>query len=67
MCAEMHSESDVAVSDEAGADCEQSLQATRLLLLAPPNPCRHENFKVSESRDTRQIEVIWFKSSFATD
>ena len=64
----MHSDSDVAVSDEAGADCAQSLQATRLLLLAPPNPSRaysrHENFKVSESRDAQQIEVIWFNPTF---
>ena len=65
VCAEMHSDSDVAVFDEAGADCGQSLHATRLLLLAPPKPSRHENFKVSASRDTRQIEVIWFNSSFA--
>ena len=65
VCAEMHSDSDVAVFDEAGADCEQSLQATRLLLSAPPNPFRHENFMVSESRDTRQMWVIWFKPSSA--
>ena len=57
LCAEMHSDADVPVSDEAGADCEHSVQATRLLLLAPPNPFRHENFKVSESRDARQIEI----------
>ena len=53
--AAMHSDSDVAVVDEAGADFGQSLQITLLLLPAPPNPFRHENFKVSVSRDTRQI------------